>query len=145
MRTLIIFYFICICCALNAQDIKGQDCYLLKKVVELERFKDHFFIDRLRDSNIVFIDTAGYFKDCSFLTSYKKNVSVSRNWPSYIRSPSKGNSLEAKGKFVLFHVERKKKKYKLNIWEPLNNGSLDVQYKIRRKSVKILKVSWGVY
>ena len=145
MRTLIIFYFICICCALNAQDIKGQDCYLLKKVVELERFKEHFFINKLRDSSIVFIDTAGYFKDCSFLTSYNRSSSVSRDWPSYIIHPNKGNSPEARGKFVIYHVKQQSNKYILLLWYPWNNATMEIHYKMKKRCVKIVYMTWGVF
>lgn len=145
MRTWIMILFLGITYTVRCQDIKGQNCDILKKVVELDKFKEHFWIKNLRDSNITFIDTVGYFTDCSFLNSDNKLIEISRYWPDHIKSIGKGNSLNSKGLFVLYKLDKKRKNYILYIWEPLNNGSMNVRYKIKIHSIKILNVSWGVF
>ncbi len=121
----------------GGQERINNPCSVLQQSVNTTVFRTFFDVCTDRSSDVLIVDSIGFFSDCSFSSVCNRNLVLKRT--------SGKSDTPTQDVVTLYRADRDKNIYTLYFFRKYTGATVKLFLRQRKNKVKLIKAEWGAF
>lgn len=119
------------------QEQNSFPCSVLQKAVNIKAFRTFFDVCTDRLSNVLVVDSIGFFSHCS--------LSAVCNRKLFLKRTIGKSDIQIQDVITLYRADHDKKLYTLYFFRPYSGATVKLFLRQKKNKVKLIKAEWGAF